>query len=88
MICNNSWSRDGIDSVVPELPSQSFTWWTDQIRKGNLVVWRNLPADAPEEAEAEKQYALEDGIKAHLAIPLTVGKTVMGALPCRRRKIV
>ena len=31
-----------------------------------------------------EQYALEDGIKAHLAIPLTVGKTVMGALPCRR----
>jgi len=31
--------------------NQSFTWWTDQMRKGNLVVRRNLPDDAPLEAE-------------------------------------
>ena len=77
-----SYSLDNIDSVVPEMPSQSFAWWTDQMRKGNLVVWRNLPDDAPDEADSERQYAIKDGIKAHLAIPLTVGKTVMGALAC------
>ena len=77
-----SYSQENIQSVVPQMPSESFPWWTDQIRKGNIVVWRNLPDDAPPAAEAEKVYAIEDGIKAHLAIPLTVGSKVIGAVAC------
>ena len=77
-----SYSRDEIHSVLPEFPSDSFPWWTEQVRKGNLIVWRNLPGDAPEGAEAEKLYAIADGIRAHLAIPLSVGNTVMGAVAC------
>ena len=77
-----SYSRDEIKSVIPELPSKSFPWWTDQMRQGHLVLWRNLPDDAPPGAEAEKLYAIEDGIKAHLAIPLAVEGTFMGVLAC------
>ena len=77
-----SYTRDDIRAPIPELPSESYPWWAGQIQRGNIVVWQNLPEDAPTGAESERQYAIDEGIKAHLSIPLKVGNNVMGALAC------
>jgi formate hydrogenlyase transcriptional activator len=76
-----SYSRGDIRSILPEMPSEQYPWWTNQMREGNPVVWQKLP-DIPANAEQEKRYAVNDDIKAHLAIPLKVGKTIMGVVGC------
>jgi len=81
LVTKYSYSRENIQSPVPVLPSEDFTYWTDQLIKGNLVIWPTIE-DIPELAVAERQYVLNDGIKAHLAIPLTLGNVIIGAVAC------
>lgn len=81
LVTKYSYSRENIQSPVPLLPGENFLYWTDQVLKGNLVIWPTFD-DIPEFAEAERQYASTDGIKAHLAIPLTFGNVIIGAVAC------
>ena len=81
LVTNYSYSREHIQSPVPVFPSENFSYWTDQLIKGNLVIWPTIK-DIPEFAKAERQYAIDDGVKAHLAIPLTLGNIIMGAVAC------
>ena len=69
LVTNYSYSRDNIEFPVPLLPGDSYPHWTEQVLNGNLVIWPTFE-DIPEFAEAERQYALDIGVKAHLTIPL------------------
>jgi len=40
-----------------------------------MVVLENLPDDLPKEAFAERQFCIEQGLRSHLCIPLSMGKT-------------
>lgn len=81
LVTNYSYSRENIQSPVPVLPSENFHYWTEQVTKGNLIIWPTIE-DIPESAEAERQYVLNDGIKSHLAIPLTIGNVIIGVVGC------
>jgi len=55
-------------------------WFIGQFRRCEPVFMRCLPEDLPPEAEKEKQYCIAHGIKSNVAIPLSAGGRVLGAL--------
>ena len=55
-------------------------WFLGQLRCGNTVFARCTPEDLPPEAEAEKRYCAEHGMKSNVAIPLKAGGSVLGAI--------
>jgi transcriptional regulator with GAF, ATPase, and Fis domain len=63
------------------LPSKTMTvgqrllWYTEALRNREIVVLENLPDDLPKEALDEKRFCIEQGIKSHICIPLSMGKT-------------
>ncbi len=57
-----------------------FPWLTTQIRQGELVRLTRLPDDLPPEAETERQYSLQTGMRSYLAIPFKVGHSVLGGI--------
>jgi transcriptional regulator with GAF, ATPase, and Fis domain len=54
-------------------PSKRHFWYKEVLQKREMVVLENLPDDLPKEAIAEKQFCIEQGIKSHLAILLSMG---------------
>jgi formate hydrogenlyase transcriptional activator len=86
-------SRDGIklyftrsyeapefQSAHGKISADQFHWYKRQLRKGKALVLSRLPDDLPEEANAERQYFLQIGAKSHLAIPLSIGGSSIGAM--------
>ncbi|HEX3035965.1 MAG TPA: sigma 54-interacting transcriptional regulator [Thermodesulfobacteriota bacterium] len=57
-----------------------FPWYTSMLQKGETLVFSNLPHDLPDEATAEREYCIKGGFKSHLAIPLKVGNSTLGAI--------
>ncbi|MHC4645308.1 MAG: sigma-54-dependent Fis family transcriptional regulator [Planctomycetota bacterium] len=55
-------------------PGKRFLWYAETLRNGEMVVLENLPDDLPEQAVVERQFCIEQGLKSHLAIPLSMGK--------------
>jgi PAS domain S-box-containing protein len=57
-----------------------FPWLTAKIRQGEMVRLTRLPDELPPEAEAERQYCRLAGMRSCLAIPFTVGGSVLGGI--------
>ena len=55
---------------------QRHLWYTEALRNGEMVVLENLPDDLPEKALGEKRFCIEQGIKSHICIPLSMGKAL------------
>jgi formate hydrogenlyase transcriptional activator len=62
-----------------QLPAK-LTWFTGQLRAGEIVVTPNAAVDLPPEAAAESEYCRRTGLVSHLAIPLRIGGRVIGAI--------
>ncbi len=75
----HTWAAAGLDSL-PSRPSASKWPWTfEQIRRGNIVQFRNVE-ELPEEASTDKQSFIAVGCMSDITIPLSVGGTIVGAL--------
>jgi signal transduction histidine kinase len=58
-----------------------WPWYTSKIRQGQVVRFARLPDDAPPEAVQEREFVrVHGGPRSHLAIPFTVGDTVLGGI--------
>jgi len=55
---------------------QRLLWYTETLRNGEMVVMENLPDDLPKEAVVERQFCIEQGLKSHICIPLSMGKAL------------
>jgi transcriptional regulator with GAF, ATPase, and Fis domain len=49
-------------------------WVAETLRNQQMVVLENLPDDLPEDAVVERQFCIEQGVKSHVSIPLSMGK--------------
>jgi formate hydrogenlyase transcriptional activator len=58
----------------------AFPWYTEQVRRGQMLVLPRLPEGFPEEATAERAYVASSGMKSHVILPLVVDREVVGAL--------
>jgi formate hydrogenlyase transcriptional activator len=63
-----------------KVSADQFHWYKEQLHKGRALVLSKLLDDLPGEAKAERQYFLQIGSKSHLAIPLSIGGSSIGAL--------
>ncbi|MHC4772638.1 MAG: sigma 54-interacting transcriptional regulator [Planctomycetota bacterium] len=67
------------DGIAPH-PHEAFNandmslWFKKALETMGVVVFENLPDDLPEEAEFEKKFCLEHGIKSNIAFPLWTGE--------------
>jgi formate hydrogenlyase transcriptional activator len=60
------------DDVVP--------WIIGQVRSGKTLFLKCLPDDLPPAAQKERKLAIAKGVKSTVAIPLTVGGSVLGII--------
>ena len=75
----HSWARPGIEPAA-RVPVERFTWYTEEIRRGRVVVLERLPDDLPADAFAERDYVETSGIRAQVTIPLQVAGEPMGGI--------
>jgi transcriptional regulator with GAF, ATPase, and Fis domain len=62
-------------------PKEHLFWYEQTLQHGEIVALQNLPDDLPREAIAERQSCIEQGVKSHISIPLSIGKaTPKGAI--------
>ncbi len=87
-------SEDGSSLVfrygyfTPEAPRQLFEadlaralpWYVAELRAGRPVIVRRVPDDMPPEAEAERAIVVALGLQSTIALPLSAGGEVLGAI--------
>lgn len=76
----HSYATPGITPLSKLVINEQFTWITEQLRQGKTVVWSRIPDDLPEEAKAERAYAMRVGAKSELNIPIVAGGRVICAI--------
>jgi signal transduction histidine kinase len=70
------YSLSGSSAPSPDLPSNRFTWLTEQSLRGRVIAWARLPNDIPREAVEERAYAIANGARALLSIPVLSGSSL------------
>ena len=76
-----SWAKPGVDSIPPPLRIEgNYFWYHERLRKGEPLRFDRIPDDVPAEAQQERTYAYEHGMRSHICIPLAVNGQWMCAL--------
>ncbi len=70
----------GQAAPFPLVKSEQFPWYLNKLHSGTAVKLRDIIADLPEEAVAERRAASEHGIKSVLTVPIAVSQTVTSAI--------
>ena len=60
--------------------SELLPWYTEILRKGEVLRFDRLPDELPSEAVAERNYVTSIGLRSQLTIPFRVGERVIGAI--------
>jgi formate hydrogenlyase transcriptional activator len=66
-------------TALGQLPG-NLTWFVGQLLAGEIVITPNAALDLPPEAAAEAEYCRRTGLVSHLAIPLRIGGSIVGAI--------
>ncbi|MEW6443869.1 MAG: sigma 54-interacting transcriptional regulator [bacterium] len=74
----HSWSAPG-QKQAPGFPVSEIPWIAERIMSGR-PHWFSRLEDLPEEAAREKELLAREGVRSGLAIPLSVGGAIVGAL--------
>ena len=76
---SHSWATDGLEPLPSVLASKYWPFAINRIVGGE--IWRfSGVEDLPAEATVEREFYLRTGMKSALAIPLSVGGSIVGAL--------
>ncbi|MCI0663006.1 MAG: PAS domain S-box protein [Acidobacteria bacterium] len=70
----------GIDPFPQSIDRKMFPWYTGQILSESKVVLSRIPDELPAEANAEREYCLQAGLKSNLSIPLLIRGSSIGVL--------
>jgi signal transduction histidine kinase len=76
MIVTHCYVAPGIRPFAPIIVERHLPWYARQIRGGEIVRFERLPHGLPEEAAAEREYCVREGLKSNLAIPLKVNESL------------
>ena len=72
--------RDGTPPIPTGNLAELLPWYTEALRRGEVLRFERLPADLPPHAVAERDYVTRIGLRSMLTIPLQVGEKVLGAI--------
>jgi transcriptional regulator with GAF, ATPase, and Fis domain len=78
LLVEHTHARPGVAALQGDL-APLLPWWTEQLRRGQRMVFSFVSQELPPEAEAERRFAADSGLKSHTVLPLAVGEEVMGA---------
>ena len=73
------WVREGVPAPPPENTTELFPWLASRIAHREIFCVSG-PENLPEEATAEREYMLSQGMKSWLAIPLVIGGELLGKM--------
>ncbi len=76
----HSYAAPEFQSFDRQISTDLFHWYEGQLRDGKTIVLSQLPDDLPKEAKAEREFFHRIGSKSHLAVPLSIGGSSIGAL--------
>ena len=72
--------RGGTPPLATGNLAELLPWYSEALRRGELVRFDRLPDDLPPEAVAEREYVTRIGLQSQLTIPFQVGERVIGAI--------
>jgi len=75
----HSWVVAGLEPFPLGILDDQFPWCANTLRAGEMVIFSRLD-QLPDEAMSDKMAFQKTGLKSALAIPLTVGGSIMGAI--------
>jgi transcriptional regulator with GAF, ATPase, and Fis domain len=58
----------------------AFPWYAAEVVAGRKIVLTRMPEGLPLEAEAERRYSVEIGMRGNLTLPIAIGRTVRFAI--------
>ncbi len=76
MVVLHCYTAPGIAPFPRVIVDGKLPWYAGKIRHGEIVRFSRLPDQLPEEAIAEREYCLQNGVKSNLAIPLRAAGTL------------
>jgi transcriptional regulator with GAF, ATPase, and Fis domain len=77
----HGYSRPGVRPLEYGLElATAMPWYTEQVRRGRMLVLPRLPEGLPAEAQAELSYVASSGMKSHVVLPLMVDREIVGSL--------
>ena len=77
----HGYARPGVTPMEFGLEmATALPWYTEQVRRGRMLVFPRLPEGIPEEAPAERAYVASSGMKSHVVLPLLVDREIVGSL--------
>jgi C4-dicarboxylate-specific signal transduction histidine kinase len=72
--------RSGSPALATGNLAELLPWYTETLRRGQILRFHRLPEDLPPEAATEREYVSRIGLRSQLTIPLQVGEQVIGAI--------
>ncbi|HEY3587194.1 MAG TPA: ATP-binding protein [Myxococcaceae bacterium] len=72
--------RGGTPALATGNLAELLPWYTETLRRGEILRFHRLPEDLPLEAAAERDYVSRIGLRSLLTIPFQVGRRVIGAI--------
>jgi formate hydrogenlyase transcriptional activator len=73
-------ARPGVPTYRGQDLAGLLPWWTEQLRQGRRMAFDFLADELPADAEAERRFVADTGMRSHTVLPLVVGEDVIGAL--------
>ena len=80
MLVTHSYAEPGIPLMPRSIVDDQLPWYTEKIRKGEVLRWERLPEELPLEADRERDYVTRVGLRSNLTIPLKVSGDLLGAI--------
>jgi PAS domain S-box-containing protein len=80
LIVTHSYSAPGFSRIKRLDLAARLPWYTEMIRRGEVLRFTRLPDELPPEAVHEREWCRRDNLRAHLMIPFKVGDAILGGL--------
>ena len=70
----------GIPGISLNIPTETLPWFSQNLARGETLMYSHLPDDLPAEASHEKEYCRQEGLKSIISLPLQVAGSVLGVV--------
>lgn len=80
MTYSHEWCSEGIGSeigTIQNVPLDMFPWWMEQLNSNKLVTTEDV-SKLPEEASAEKEQLIQQGVNSVIVIPIEENGEMLG----------
>jgi PAS domain S-box-containing protein len=73
-------TASGIPGISLYIPTEKLPWFSQNLARGETLMYSHLPEDLPAEASHEKEFCRQEGLKSIISLPLQVAGSVLGVI--------